>query len=153
MKILAIDPGPEKSAFVIWDGSRIIDKGILLNNEMLQKIDDQSTDIGPCYIEQIASYGMAVGASVFTTCIWVGRFIERWSGGHPCHQPILVPRIQIKNHLCHTSKAKDSNIRQVLIDRIGEQGTKKNPGPTYGVKADMWAALAVGIFAYDNEHK
>ena len=41
-------------------------------------------------------------------------------------------------------KAKDSNIRQALIDRFGPVGTKKNPGWFYGVSKDVWAAIAVG---------
>ena len=32
-----------------------------------------------------------------------------------------------KMNLCGSMKAKDSNIRQALIDRFGEVGTKKNP--------------------------
>jgi hypothetical protein len=40
-------------------------------------------------------------------------------------------------------------VRQALIDRLGPQGTKKNPGPTYGMRSHLWAALAVGVYAWD----
>jgi hypothetical protein len=46
-------------------------------------------------------------------------------------------------------KAKDSNIRQALIDRFGEVGIKKNPGWFYGFKKDIWQAYAVGITYHD----
>ena len=38
MKILAIDPGPEKSAFVIWDGRVVISKGKIKNDELLIEV-------------------------------------------------------------------------------------------------------------------
>jgi len=44
-------------------------------------------------------------------------------------------------------RAKDANIRQALLDLIGPQGTKKTPGPTYGIKSHTWAALAVAVYA------
>jgi hypothetical protein len=39
---------------------------------------------------------------------------------------------------------------RVLKDRFGEKGTKKNPGLTYGLIADMWQAFAIAVMAYDN---
>lgn len=73
----------------------------------------------------IASYGMSVGKEVFETCVWIGRFTEL-----AVLQNIDVEyiyRAEEKMNLCHTMKAKDTNIRQALIDRFGVVGTKKNP--------------------------
>ena len=58
-------------------------------------------------------------------------------------------------HLCGSAKAKDSNIRQAIIDRYGGDpkrciGTKKAPGPLYGISADQWAALALALTAAEN---
>jgi len=58
-----------------------------------------------------------------------------------------VYRKEVKIYLCGSMKAKDPNIRQALIDRLGDPGTKKNPGPTYGVKSHAWSALAVAVTA------
>jgi hypothetical protein len=97
-----------------------------------------------CACEMIASYGMAVGKEVFETCVWIGRFVEI------AYEPVqLVYRRDVKLHLCHSPRAKDANVRQALIDRLGPQGTKKNPGPTYGMKSHLWAALAVAVYAGD----
>jgi hypothetical protein len=92
----------------------------------------------------IASYGMAVGKEVFETCVWIGRFVEVARV-----EPRLVYRRDAKLHLCHSPRAKDANVRQALIDRLGPQGTKKNPGPTYGMRSHLWAALAVAVYAGD----
>ncbi len=45
--------------------------------------------------------------------------------------------------LCNTTRAKDSNVWQALVDIYGAPGTKKNPGGTYGVRSHARAAMAV----------
>jgi hypothetical protein len=50
-------------------------------------------------------------------------------------------------------KAKDSNIRQALIDRFGEVGVKARPGFFYGFKKDIWAAFAVGVTYLDKKKR
>uniref|UniRef100_UPI002B1CB0B9 hypothetical protein n=1 Tax=Pseudomonas marginalis TaxID=298 RepID=UPI002B1CB0B9 len=72
--------------------------------------DDRETDYFA--IEMIASYGMAVGATVFDTCVWIGRFIEQ--ANFDSYQYIY--RKDEKMNLCGTMRAKDTNIRQALID-------------------------------------
>jgi len=52
--------------------------------------------------------------------------------------------------LCGSVRAKDSNIRQALIDRVGPQGKKHSPGPTYGLAKHDWAALAIAIYVSDH---
>ena len=97
-------------------------------------------------IEMISSYGMPVGREIFDTCVWIGRFVEQWTDPAAVK---LIPRGDVKLHVCGSLRAKDSNIRQALIDRLGPAGTKAKPGPTYGVKSHAWAALAVAITAAD----
>jgi hypothetical protein len=108
-------------------------------------------------IEMVRSMGMPVGDEVFETVLWAGRFIEAW---HP--QPFrTVPRHRIKMHLCGNMQAKDSNIRQALLNlfpRTGggstpQVGTKKQPGPLFGVSTHVWSALAVAITAAETEER
>ncbi len=139
---MAIDPGPEKSAFVLYDG-KVVAKDIVGNRHLLEAIKSEE-QAGKLVVEMIASYGMPVGAEVFETCVWIGRFIEANNGAHA-----KVYRKDVKLHLCGQPRAKDPNVRQALIDRFGGKekaiGSKKRPGPLYGIKGDMWAALAVAV--------
>jgi len=61
----------------------------------------------------------------------------------------LVPRRDVKMHLCSSVRAKDGNIRQALIDRFGADGTKRKPVPLAGISQHRWAALAVAVTAFD----
>jgi hypothetical protein len=150
-KILAIDPGNEYSAYVVYCDGHISDFGIEENSELIYKVNGHFNSFDTCKhmaIEMIACYGMPVGATVFETCVWIGRFIEAWGD-----EFTKVYRKETKMHLCQTMRAKDSNIRQAIIDRYpatggGKKpqiGTKAQPGPLYGVSKDVWAALAVAI--------
>ena len=144
MRVLAIDPGPEESAYVIWDGDAIDNAGKCLNLELLYRILDNRDDC-EVVIEMIASYGMPVGRETFETCVWIGRFIERAEGGE------RLTRGEVKMHLCHSMRAKDANVRQALIDRFGPPGTRKKPGLTYGLAGDMWAAFALAVTWVDKQ--
>lgn len=148
MMIMAIDPGTEKSAYVLLEEKmRPLAFGILSNEAMLIMIKLECCRIDRFAIETIASYGMSVGQEVFDTCVWIGRFIQI---AHENNIPVTkIKRLEVKNHLCHTSKANDSNIRQVLIDRFGVVGTKRYPGWFHGVSKDIWSAIAVGVVAAD----
>jgi hypothetical protein len=143
--VLAIDPGPEESAYAVWDGQRISDFGKLPNADIWLRARMARDSVDRCCIEMIASYGMAVGKTVFETCVWIGRFMEAF-GPERCDR---ITRNEVKSHLCHSPKARDANIRQALIDRLGEPGTKRAPGATYGVSKDVWAAVAVGVTWWD----
>lgn len=158
MSILAIDPGNIESAFVVVtdDLSKVIDKGKLPNAELEEYIwsvptkrwyrDDQVKHIA---VEMVASYGMPVGAEVFETCVQIGRF-ERLIEEHRKYANYhRIYRMEEKTAICHNSRARDSNIRQALIDRFGAVGTKKNPGYFYGFKKDIWAAMAVAVTYHD----
>ena len=124
MNILSIDPGPEQSAYVVWDGEKILDKGILSNQEILG-LRFGNFDIDLIGIEFVASYGMAVGKDVFETVWWTGRFWQSFLlTGISLER---VYRKDIKMHFCQSMRAKDSNIRQFLIDKFGKPGTKNQP--------------------------
>jgi hypothetical protein len=145
--ILGIDPGNEKSAYVLWDGQRVRDRNILKNESILDLAGVAKSEECAIGIEMISSYGMPVGREVFETCVWIGRFIQAMG------ETNMIYRHEIKTHFCNSQRAKDGNIRQALLDRFGGKekaiGKKKSPGPLYGIKGDEWAALAVALCLQD----
>ena len=143
--LLAIDPGTTDSAWVIWDGS-IVGHNKWSNETILHEIRMGRFDVcGLLAVEMISGYGLPVGNETFMTCFWIGRFVEAWDVmGRPWR---FIYRKEVKRELCGNATARDSHVRQALIDRVGPQGTKKAPGPTYGLKGDEWSALAVAVVA------
>jgi hypothetical protein len=155
---VAIDPGTEQSAYIVFSCLEEIDEfGTLPNITLERMLRDR------CYrgrsmpgltfdhlaIEMVASYGKPVGEEVFQTVLWIGRFLAAYNGPHT-----LIKRTAVKMHLCHSlTKVTDGVIRQRLIDLYGGKekaiGKKAAPGPLYGFKADQWQALAVAWTWYE----
>jgi hypothetical protein len=158
MTLLAIDPGSEQSAYVVYDGAKPLEFAKLHNGELLSRIRGATASctrwsaITHIAIEMIASYGMPVGRHIFETCLIIGRIQEAWPLEHT-----LVYRRDIKQHLCGQARAKDANVRAALIDRWGGKdlaiGRKATPGPLFGITADCWAALAVAVTHADGAVK
>lgn len=153
---LAIDPGPAESAFVLAANvdHLPIRIGKIPNGALLAELDDICAAFGACVaIEMVASYGMPVGAEVFDTCVWIGRYLERCSSSQT--PPVLVYRREVKLHHCGTARANDANITQALIDRFAPgapnrgKGTKAKPGWFHGFKADIWQAYALAVYVAD----
>lgn len=160
--ILAIDPGPAESAWVIWNGETIAAFGKNDNDTVLGICWDAEKAYGASLlaIEQIRSYGMPVGQEVFDACTWYGRFIEAWLRTQEALDKskyvrdasvMLIPRQDVRLHHCHSIKANDGTVRMALMDRLGGKGTKKKPGVTYGISKDVWSALALAIHVSDME--
>jgi len=149
---IAIDPGPAVSAWLLFgDAGGVRAFGIWPNHELLDLLRGEahgglSPDVTRIAIEKVESFGMAVGAEVFETVWWSGRFAEAARG----LSLERVTRRAVKLHLCGSARAKDANIRQALIDRYGGSaaiGKKASPGPLFGVSKDVWSALAVAVTA------
>lgn len=176
MIVLGIDPGQYQSSFVLWDGynEKVIEAGTLENHEMRLKVSVLAGFPGrpEVAIERIVPHGNATPMAAIETVEWIGRFQER------CYHPDnvhLIPRIQVRKHLCLNGVAKDTNISTALKDRFGpprqwvlargEGGNviAKKSGPnkglpkmvlaynsTYGyLVADQWQAFAVAVTCYD----
>jgi len=144
MRILAIDPGNADSGWVIYDGSKVHECGVYANMDMLRAVQLMGVDV--LAIEMMRARGMPVSNDEMETLVWIGRFQQAWCAPD---EVLFAYRQEVKLHLCGSAKAKDPNVRQALIDRVGKPGTKKNPGPTYGVTSHAWPALAVAVYVAD----
>ena len=164
MRILAIDPGSEKSGFVllrpgprlITDHGEVIDSGKLPNEELRQRIREHGfgrVDVG--VIEFTKPRGERAYAQLFEALFWAGRLAECLERCSVVESWERLDRIEVKKHLTGKTGGKDANdsaIIAVLVDRFGgiggraaAVGTKANPGPLYGVTGDAWQALALAV--------
>ncbi len=141
--IIGLDPGASQSAFVLWDGKEILDKGILPNERLLQKLGYAWVD-SILAIESMVHVTMG-GKSIVDTLLWAGRFYQAWQG-----EKEFVPVHVVRKAL---GAQNDPGIRAVLIQRFGEPGTKKSPGFTHGLQGrgyHFWRAFAVCVFYMDH---
>lgn len=157
--ILAIDPGNIESAYCLIekDTYKPIEFGKVSNGYLIDYINSlDENKVNALAIEMVASYGMPVGKEVFETCVWIGRFIEEFINYIKPNYKYIY-RKEVTTNLCNSVRAKDSNVRQALIDKFAThdlkngKGTKKNPDWFYGFKADIWSAYAVGVTYLDKE--
>ena len=152
--IVAIDPGQKKSGIVVFDGVKVIYRNAEMPNDLLVvklagSWSGSSAQLTHLAIEMVDSYGMAVGASVFETVLWTGRFVQAF-GAERC---TLIYRKDVKLFLCNSMRAKDANVRRAVLDifpaigggKTPQIGTKKDPGPLYGVTSHAMSALAVAL--------
>jgi hypothetical protein len=159
-RILAIDPGNVESGWCVIDADDrdpihfAKEPNERVRQHILTAPDFFEAD--HVVVEMVASYGMAVGKEVFETCLWIGRFCEAIRGNwYPHSEPRLVYRRDVKLHHCGTSKAKDANVRQALVDRFAAgqpnhgKGTKGEPGWFHGFVGDVWQAYALAVYAAD----
>ena len=160
MIVFAIDPGNEQSAWCIMNEKyELLDFDKQPNKQVMDTLIHRLVNtettislIDNVVIERVASYGMPVGREVFETCEWIGRFAQEAEKNADVN---YVYRRDEKLYLCFDSKAKDANIRAALIERFAKhdfkngRGTKKDPDYFYGVKSDIWAAIAVATTFLD----
>ncbi len=138
--VLGIDPGTTRSGWVLWDGERVSDSGVEDNDGVLRLM--QLVPANRLVIERFEARGMPMSEDSIETVIWTGRFQQAWRSPESVR---LVKRSAVKLALCGTTRAKDPNVRQAVIDRCGAPGTKAAQGPTYGVTSHAWQALAAAI--------
>lgn len=148
-KILSIDVGTSETGYCIVDKEtyKPLQFGKISNEELLKIVKKEEYDI--LVYEEFQSYGMPIGVSTITSITWNGRYIQSALDRNIPIFPIY--RKEEKINICNSMKAKDSNIRQALIDRFGIVGVKKSPGWFYGFKKDIWSSYAIAVTFLDKQ--
>ena len=147
-RVLAIDPDPNGGSWVLFGA----DQKITCHGwrEPIEKLCYFIRDWGVenVVVENLQSYGMSAGASMFDTAKSIGE-LRGCCRGRALFDDTLT-RPYIKAALCKSVRAKDANVRAALIDLYGGDkraaiGLKASPGPLYGITKDRWAALALAV--------
>lgn len=161
--VMGIDPGSEKSAGVLyWPSNEIVlaspgGTNKLGNEAFLAWIREHAPRSAHCAVEVTKPYTLTAKASgkayfpgqLMDAGYWGGRFAQCWAESSGADVEVL-DRHDAKRHLLGKRKGTDADIRAAIIRRFGKSkacavGTKRLPGPLYGVSGDAWAALAVAI--------
>ena len=150
MYFLGIDPGNIESAYCLINGKEeIIAFGKIENDMLLSKLEnDINYQDHFVAIESVNGFGRKVGQTVFDTCVWIGRFYQVLKYKIE-NDVILVARKTVVSHHCGSSNGGDKDVREAMIYRYGERGTKKSKGETYGISKDCWSALAIATWLKD----
>ena len=130
--ILAIDPGNAESGYVLveHDGQeirKVLDVGKLPNDDMYNVFCSPYDHLA---IEMVAGMGMPVGAEVFDTCFWIGRFWEYAELYRKGYQIQKIFRREEKLYLCGRASEgceHPASPRRPLCARTAElrQGNKE----------------------------
>ena len=140
----------------------IMDRDKYHDPSVYHPIPDVKFDI--VAIETIEPMGLTLGNSTINTAIWVGRYYELVTYLYGDSSAMLISRGDEKIMLCgcktfidpQTGKrqgVKNKQVRQAIIDRFPptgggktpQVGTKKLPGPLYGVSTHAWSAVAIAL--------
>lgn len=151
IKILAIDAGTAKSGYCIMSIDTeltLYEFGKIENEDILKLINKSKID--QVVYENFQSYGKPIGKETIVAIEWNGRFLQKAMDENISVGSVF--RKEEKQCLCGgILKAKDKDIRKSLIEKYAKfdfqkgKGTKNNPDTFYGVAADAWSAIAIGV--------
>ena len=122
--LLCLDPGPVKTAWLLFQDGKPIKWGHQPNHEVLGlRFYDEYK--GPqLVIEEIVSYGMGFDKHLRDTIAWSGAFAFAWGGADAVtgstESVRWVKRQDVKLYLCERTRGvNDATVRAALIDRYG----------------------------------
>lgn len=164
MIVLGIDPGPETSGVVIYDSAakRVLWSDASASTDEVLRAFEPGGFADLCnrawaeavVIEQVESYGIP-GNSLLMTAEVCGRFRQRAIDSFGV-APVLMPRREVKRVLGVVGGGADGQVREAMLARHGgtkqaAQGSKKAPGPLYGLSSHAWQALGLVVAWMERE--
>ena len=149
--LVGIDPGPTTSGLVVYllgpsGPGRVVRAYASADIVQVRSEISLASEVDGEDVVECTQAGPPSGAVVKTTEI-VGRILERCEvEGIPCHPYYRREVLQALG--CARKGNKDSLVRLAMIELHGGDkrtavGTKKQPGPLYGVTSHAWQALGV----------
>lgn len=155
--VVGVDPGPRVSGLVAYDA--VLRRVVYTRGEA--PIEDVCEYIYTIYtdawrtdallaIERVQSQGHG-GADLFATAEVVGRVWQRaLDAGWAADRILLVYRRQVCRVLDVAGGGRDAVVRQRMIEMHGGTravavGTRRLPGPLYGVSGHAWQALGLAV--------
>lgn len=158
MRVLAVDPGSEQSGYVAIDNeNRPFRMGILDNQDFLYEFGELCSGVSGFAVERTNPYVMTtkdghpyVPKQLAQTWVFIGELKAYWDLlGEGGEVAFVGRRDALKYVTGKGSRVGDKEMREGLIELYGGRevavGLKKNPGPLYGVKSHIWAALGVAV--------
>lgn len=158
--IFAIDPGPERSGWVQWGrqfdgmmplGVGLIDSGADWENEDVLALARVASHRDTILVEEVLPFECA-GRPIVHSIRFTGRLEEIAHSARATFH--VLPYHKVRVHLTGNPRAKESAVRAAVLERFGgsdklAKGTKKEPGPLYGISGHAWSALALALAHID----
>lgn len=134
---IAIDPGSETSGLLVMSSGKVANASQDLPPEAVERVV-RTWSFLPVLIEGLSNYGQQIGDETLRTAYVIGKLY-----GIDPSRTTVIRRIDVKLALVGASGAKDSVIRQDLLERFGGPAAAKKGGPLSTVKGHAWQALAL----------
>ena len=162
--VLGLDPGATSTGCVIMDPVGLVVKkmGDSYNEDMVGMINyvarrKTEWNVDHLAIEFVHVRGQIMSSELIQTIYWTGRFVEAWSP----REFSLIDRKDVKMLLCGRSTAQNTHVRAALLalfpqtggGAIPAIGTKKDPGPLYGLTGNHQVAAIGVVLAHHEECK
>jgi hypothetical protein len=158
MNLLAIDTGPETCGVVLLDVDEFPPR-VIYHKADMQIVFLLDTIRGPKGIrefehvaaERFASQRKPLGnESIYTIEVYGRIWQQCLASGVPFSG---IYRREVKQELGMMATANDAQVNEALRytypatggGKTPQKGTKKQPGPLYGLKDHAWPALGVGV--------
>lgn len=144
--LIGLDPGPETSGVVVYraGGSpQVIESHAKLALPHVRTLLNQYPSFSTTVVIERVSAGAISGKDILQTAEVVGRFAEFCELRRMAHH-LLYRREVLAALGVGGGASRDSLVRQAVLELHPEgTGTKKKPGPLYGVSSHAWQALGL----------
>jgi hypothetical protein len=151
--VIGIDPGSKESAIIGWNGKKILFHAHANNSNILWEIEMTVPKADDCFmiIELPTLYqSQPMGKDIVQTVLWCGIFHHAFGMG----RSTFVKRPDVVLYFTGRRNENKAAVNLAIRDRIGGKGTKKEPGPLFGITGQhKMDALAIAVMSFDQMHE